>query len=162
MACVFLLLIAAVLLDHLGCFGYRGDDLANLDGRSFVVSRVTDRAVIVISPQGRDMEIQLLGVEVPKDSSTADTTASLSDRVLLKSILLKLDPLQPRDAAGRLAAFVYLTESDCLNVDIVRDGLAYADRRQPHAMRAVIEGAEADAKKHRRGLWETRTQNRER
>ena len=39
------------------------------------------------------------------------------------------------------------------DLDIVRDGQAYADRRFRHTLRPQFELAEGDARKHARGLW---------
>ena len=137
-----------VLLDHLGCFGYRGDDVAAFDGKRFTLQHVNPRGDLIVTHDGRETEIRLLGVAA---NSTAQTY--LQEHAIGKSVILKLEPLENRDADGRLPAYVYLNESDCLNVDIVRAGAARADRRRKHSMQAVIEGAEVDARKHHRGLW---------
>ena len=41
----------------------------------------------------------------------------------------------------RLLAYVYVGDTDNLNLDLVRDGHAYADRRFPHSMRPQFERA---------------------
>ena len=38
---------------------------------------------------------------------------------------------QTRDASGHLLAYLFLTDTDDLNFDIVRDGQGYVDRRMP-------------------------------
>jgi endonuclease YncB( thermonuclease family) len=57
-----------------------------------------------------------------------------------------------------LLAYVYLSDLDCLNLDMVRDGRAYADRRYRHTFRPQFELAEAEARKKQRGLWKDLTE----
>ena len=57
-----------------------------------------------------------------------------------------------RDADGRLAAYAY-ADGQCVNVQLVHAGLAYADRRTPGPLDGLIDPAEADARRHGRGLW---------
>jgi endonuclease YncB( thermonuclease family) len=148
----FLLLTAllgtAILLDHFGCFGYHGDDWASFDGKQFRIERITDRGQLIVLSQGREIPIHLLGTD-----ANATAREYLIDHALARDVILKLEPLQTRDAAGQLLAYVYLTEHDCLNVNIVREGSARADRHQKHTLQAMIQSAEADAKKHHIGLW---------
>ncbi len=94
------------------------------------------------------MKVHLLGV-IPGEGATE----YLSEQIRGKRVILKLESPQTRDAEGRLLAYVYLDVSDCLNVDLVREGFARADRVNPYLMRALVERAEADARKHRRGIW---------
>lgn len=57
-----------------------------------------------------------------------------------------------------MLAYVYVGDSDNLNLDLVRDGEAYADRRFRHSMRPQFERAEAEARKANRGLWKEVTE----
>ena len=66
---------------------------------------------------------------------------------------LVLEPLDTRDESGHLLAYVYLSESDDLNLDLIHDGQAYADRRRGHSRHAAFEQAESEARKKSRGLW---------
>jgi hypothetical protein len=145
-----------IMGDHLGWFGYRGDDWARFDGRSFQVLRSTDRATLLIADHPTETEVALLGVEI----SGANAAAFLNSGLAGRRVILKLDSLQTRDAQGRLLAYVYLDESECINVDIVRDGIAVVDRHGKWAMRALLEGAQAEAQKHARGVWRERVQPR--
>jgi hypothetical protein len=147
----------AILLDHLGAFGYRGDDWASFDGRRFEAQRIAPNGFVVISNH-HETEVRFLGVGFP-ERYAADSHGYLVSSLAGKTVILKLDPLQTRDAAGHLLAYVYLSEGDCLNADIVRAGHARADRRQKHSMQAVFDGAETDARKHGRGMWKDVSQN---
>ena len=142
----------AVFLDHLGCFGYRGDDRAHFDQKRFTIESITDRATLVLD-DAPHTEVTLLGVRVPApgESGASAAKAYLQHAVVDKQVILKLDPLQTRDE-GRLRAYVYSNESEVLNVLVVKDGIAYADTAK-HALRASVEAAEADARRHHRGVW---------
>jgi micrococcal nuclease len=149
-----LIVVLAVLLDHLGVFGYHGDDQSHFNGRSLRVTAVTDRGTIIVG----GAEVRLLGVDVPGADSAnrywaEEAKTYLTERLVGKTAILRLGTLDTRDAAKRLLAYVYLNDTDCFNVDIVRDGNAYADRRQADPMRSVIDAAENDARKRARGLW---------
>jgi endonuclease YncB( thermonuclease family) len=48
---------------------------------------------------------------------------------------------------------VYLSDTDLLNADLVRDGLGYADRRLVYSQRQSFEQAEGEARKRKRGVW---------
>jgi endonuclease YncB( thermonuclease family) len=147
---MLLALGAAVLLDHLGYFGYDGDDWRRFDGRSFNVSRALDGRTLIVSADGREVTVVLLGVDPPTDPAAR---VHLSNRLTGRQVTLKLEPLQTRDAQGRLLAWVYLGDTGCLNLDLVRDGLARADARRASTFRGPLEAAQTDARKHRRGLW---------
>jgi hypothetical protein len=141
---------AVVVLDHRGCFGYRGDDHARFDGRAFRVTGVTDDNAIVLD-DGRRTLVDLAGIDA--HGAGPALKDYVAGRTSGRPICVKLEPLQTRDHAGRLIGSIYVDDTDCLNVDVVRQGLARADRTTRWTMRAAIEGAEADAQRHRRGLW---------
>jgi endonuclease YncB( thermonuclease family) len=146
-----------ILLDHLGAFGYRGDDWASFDGRRFEAQRIAPNGFVIISNH-LETEVRFLGLDFP-ERHAANSRGYLVSSLAGKMVILKLDPLQTRDAAGHLLAYVYLTEADCLNADIVRAGHARADRRQKHSMQAVFDAAETDARKHGRGMWKDASKN---
>jgi endonuclease YncB( thermonuclease family) len=50
-------------------------------------------------------------------------------------------------------AYVYLTDGDNLNLDLIHDGEAYADRRTTHSLHSPFEAAENEARNKKRGLW---------
>src|SRR2546428_5890222 len=84
---MLLLLSLTVLLDHVGCLGYRGDDWAHFDGRSFTVTGVSDHGTLTVD--ARTVEVRLIGVDVPgigtsSDHWAAEAKAYLVDRLLGK------------------------------------------------------------------------------
>jgi len=156
---LLLALVAAAGLDRWGRFGYAGDDWQHFNGRAVAADEIIDGDTFVghvaAAPNDR-VTVRLLGVDAPDPPSShwsAEATKYLTARLASREVVLRLDGTQTRDSDGRLLALVYVTDGDCLNVDIVRDGQAYADRRVKHAMRSPVEQAEKDARAKKRGLW---------
>lgn len=142
--------VVLILCDHLGCFGYRGDDWAIYDGKPAVVSNVSSSGTLLVKRDRHETELRLLGLKLDGSTTVCD---ALRRNVMGKTVLIKLDSPQTRDSAGHLLGYVYLSEGECLNVDLAHDGLARADRDWHGSMHAVIAGAESDARRHGRGIW---------
>ena len=137
-----------IVLDHLGLFGYRGNDWVNFDAQRFHVDRVTVDGNLIISSSDRTAKVQLIGV-----LGNAGLQSFLAEMTVGKTVILMLDPLQTREASGPLLAIVYLSNGDCLNVNVIRAGGARLDSKKKQSMRGVMQAAEADARKHSRGIW---------
>jgi endonuclease YncB( thermonuclease family) len=146
------------LLDHAGAFRYCGNDLQRFDGKSVAVTNVLDGDTFCakLQDQTDEVTIELLGVDAPElpaqhwaqrahDYATA--------RLLNRTVTLRLEPNCTRDADGHLLAYVYITDADLMNFDIVHDAQAYADRRMKCSMLGQFEQAENEARKKKRGLW---------
>jgi endonuclease YncB( thermonuclease family) len=155
----------SVFFDHLGAFGYAGDDWRHFDHNSVVVTRVIDGDTICVRGLNgsRETHVRLLGVDAPElhlmtthvPDYWADRARSYAAaRMTGKTVTLRTEPTETRDRYGRLLAYVYLTDSDNVNLDLVHDGQAYADRRFKHSLRGQFEQAENESRKKRRGLWE--------
>lgn len=150
------LILIASLSDRAGVFGYSGDDYTRFNHRAFPVLGVQSGNTFRILADNHPITVHLLGVDAadsPTDHWFAEslryTTARLKDR----TITLRLDGTQTRDDSGNLLAYVFITDADNLNADVIRDAQAYADRRVKHTFHAAFEQAENEARKKRRGLW---------
>ena len=154
------LLAVAVLLDRLGTFGYRGDDWASFDQQTVLVTRVVDGQTLLarVPDSAKELAVRLLGIEVP-DSDRSQAIESLMHQVEGKSITLRLPELQTRDRSGRLLAYLYDAENNNLNLDLIRQGRARADRSCAHALLRSFEQAEQEARRKRRGVWGTSVVN---
>jgi micrococcal nuclease len=163
-----IVLALSAVLDRSGRFGSSGNDWATFDQKSFVVSHISDGDTIVVRPAtgGPETKVRLIGVDTPElHSATGDGsdywareatryTAAKADG---RPVTLRLEP-RTRDKYQRLLAYVYVGDSDNLNLDLVRDGQGYADRRFSHSMRSQFEQAEAEARRRGRGLWKDVTE----
>jgi endonuclease YncB( thermonuclease family) len=153
------LLVALGLLLLWRAFRGAGDDYSRFDRRTFFVAAAMDGDTFLLTDRDHT-PVTLLGVDapdLPTGHFATEAAAYLRGRLEGKSVLLKLDGTETRDPAGRLRAYVYLSDTDLLNADIVRDGRAYADRRIKHTFGPIVEQLESEARKKQRGLWETVT-----
>jgi micrococcal nuclease len=158
--CVFVLsalLVASVLAGRAGLLGRAGDDWAAFDRKSFDVSDVIDGDTMTVSSDGgvSKTRVRLVGVDAPDEGAhgSAEARQHLVALALGKRVTLRLEPTQTRAADGTLLAYAYLTEKDNLNLLLVRDGHAYADRRATHSFQSVFDQEEAEARRKARGLW---------
>ncbi len=146
------LVAVLAVLDHLGCFGYRGDDWARFDRQTFDHPAVVSPAELTVE----GTVVRLIGVDPPPDPiHAAEAMAYLRSQVEGRAVTLRLEPTQTRDSADRLLAYVYPSDTDCLNLAMVREGQAYADRRAGHTFAGQMEQLENEARnpKRPRGLW---------
>ena len=160
----FVLLALSAVLDRAGVFRYAGDDWRAFDHKQYVVTHVADGDTLTVRPPGGGAEtrVRLIGVDAPElnsgdggrpDHWAVDARGYLRRRADDKQVTLRLEQTDTRDRYKRLLAYVYVGDSHNLNLDLVRDGHAYADRRFPHSMRAQFERAETEARRAKRGLW---------
>ncbi len=143
--------LGVVAAAHAGLFGPSGDDWSRYDHQSFRISRINSGESIQISSRTGSIEtIKLLGIAEPEGSATA----WLNEHALNHNATLLLQSPQTRDASGSLLAFVFVDQTN-LSVELVKEGLAFADRREKTVMDGVIDPAEAEARKKKRGMWAT-------
>jgi micrococcal nuclease len=166
--CCGLLLLVASVLDHVGG-ATSTDDWTRFDHQTFLVSRVVDGDTIHIRPVsgGDETVIRLLGIDAPEmhDPQTGHpahwaerATQYVRARAEGKTVSIQIEPIQTRDRYHRLLAYVWLADNDCLNLDLIHDGQAYADRRFRHSYRPQYEQAESEARRKQRGLWKDLTE----
>lgn len=153
-----ILLFLSVVLDHTRALGWAGNDLTRFDRKRVQVTRAMDGDTICVQLPGesRETTVHLLGVDAPDlpASHWAENAAKYtSARTVGRTVTLRLDPIGWRNERGELLAYVFVTDGDNLNVDIIRDGQAYADRRAQHSLHASCEAAEKEARQKKRGLW---------
>jgi endonuclease YncB( thermonuclease family) len=146
-------------------FAFPGDDLAIWDRhRVLIKSALSGDTVAVRSIDGRRGDsVRLLGIESPEktarrigwsqDELRLGLSAFLTKNVAAAPVLLRLEPPQTRESDGRLRAYLYLSDVDNINIDLVRNGLALPDQSECSMMSLLI-GAQIIAKKTGAGVWE--------
>jgi endonuclease YncB( thermonuclease family) len=159
-----------VVADHLGWFGYRGNDWARFGGKEFVVSHVIDGQTLMLQLDWSQQErVRLLGVYAPQPTSIdggdpehfgTECVRYATARAAGQKVIVQLDAVGTRDDRGALLAFVYLSDSEMLNLSMIRSGMAYADRRVKHSLSRQFEQAENEARNRRSGLWKELTDDR--
>lgn len=170
----YLLIVALASLFAVEHFGPRSirarDDWSAFDHQSFVVSKIVDGDTIHIrrSDTNEETTVRLLGIDAPEmiDPATGRpahwsdrATSYMQARAGGKTVTIRLEPIETRDTYNRLLAYVYLSDTDCLNIAMVRDGHAYAHRRFRHSYRPQYEQAESEARTKLRGLWKDITED---
>jgi micrococcal nuclease len=162
---VLVLAIAAVREQ----LGGTSSDWSRFDHKTFLVSKVVDGDTIHIrADDGSDTAVRLIGVDAPElvDQST-NLPSHWAERAKTymiarsegKQVTLRLEPVQTRDRYNRLLAYVYLSDSDCLNLDLIRDGQAYADRRHKHSYLPQYTQLENETRRKKIGLWKEVTED---
>jgi endonuclease YncB( thermonuclease family) len=68
-------------------------------------------------------------------------------------VRLKLETLEPRDAAGNLLAYIYINESENVSDSLIQAGWARADRSRDYTLGQMFRTAESAARKAKRGIW---------
>lgn len=130
------------------------------------VVRVVDGDTVVVEirrPSGglKSREtVRLIGVDAPelgRGSRPADPggpESAAAARALLKGreVLLSFDR-ELRDRYGRVLAYLYTPEGDCLNLTLVRTGAARALLKYPFAFSAAFAAAEREARADRIGIF---------
>lgn len=165
-----IVLALSAVLDRAGAFRYDGDDWRTFDRKSFVVTHVSDGDTLTVRPPagGAETKVRLLGVDTPELRSQSRAGSDYwarramrytESRVERKTVTLRLEPTRTRDKYRRVLAYVYLGDDVNFNLDLVRDGAGYADRRFPHSLRRQFEQAENDARRKGRGLWKGVTES---
>ena len=158
-------IVSLVVLDRAGAFGYRGDDWSRFNQKPVRAIEVIDGDTFCAELEsGEAVPVRLLGVdapEIPDAHWSAEAKKYTEARLANRTVTLRLDGTQTRDDAGNLLAYVFILDTDCLNVDIVRDAQAFADRRIKHTLSSPIETAETDARKKRRGMWRELTDDQQ-
>jgi endonuclease YncB( thermonuclease family) len=155
-----LTLAFSVLMAHWGQGG-DGDDWARYDRRQVTVVSVSLNGTVGLGVADIPGETpaRLLGIDMPRagTAQAADASRELASRALGRDFTLRLEPLQTRTADGALLGYLFSTDTDNLNLDMIRDGFAYADRRMPYSLQLPFQQAESDARKKSRGMWKSLT-----
>jgi len=115
------------------------------------VLEVFDGDTLLVSLEGTEEEVRLLGINAPeRDECFGDEAReALAGRLVAGP--LRLDTQEERDQFGRLLAYAYAGE-DLLNLSLVADGFALA-LQDDHPMSAEFLRADERAFSGGRGLW---------
>jgi endonuclease YncB( thermonuclease family) len=124
---------------------------------SVLVRSVIDGDTINVSTVGR---VRLLGIDAPEIGRGYDTSAPFgreSRERLTQLLLHRWVRLEQEgtalDAYSRHLAYVVTEDGQCVNVTLVREGLARVSARLPLTRLQEFQRAEAEAQAFRRGMW---------
>ncbi|HPF37286.1 MAG TPA: thermonuclease family protein [Phycisphaerae bacterium] len=167
-------ILSLSLADHSGLLGRHTGDLARYDGIVATVVHVADGDTFDIDIPDHNASvtrIRLWGVDCPEIAHGSGPTDAWFGREAAdfaqehlegRRVRIALDPnRRTRGKYGRLLAFVYFEDTgEMFNEALLREGLAYADRRFDHIFELRFRDLEKRAATARRGLWDSVTTER--
>jgi len=132
------------------------------DGNLYEVVRIVDGDTIVVSYNGTDEKVRLIGVDTP-ESVHADKRKNTEEGVKIshytkskltgKMVSLELD-VQQRDKYGRILAYVYL-DGEMYNKHLLEIGFAKVATYPPNVKYVEeFEALQKEARKNKVGLWQ--------
>jgi micrococcal nuclease len=124
---------------------------ATAGGPEAVVLRVYDGDTLLVSLEGAEEEVRLLGVNAPEQDECFADQARRALSGLLASGPLRLDLQEERDQFGRLLAYAYAGDT-FLNLALVDGGFALA-LQDDHPQQAEFLRADEQAFAAGRGMW---------
>jgi endonuclease YncB( thermonuclease family) len=146
----FALFVASVVFAHIRSV----DDWSRFNHQAFSVVDAISGDQLVVDCGGNHFEtVQLLGIVAPTEDAGSPACRQLSTLAYGHRATLLLAVPQTRDAAGHLLAYVYVDGTN-LGVSLTAAGLVYSDRRQTCIMDGLIDPAEAEARRKKRGMWQ--------
>lgn len=135
------------------------------DGRWHVVTGLAEGPLIEIAvqtdanPAPDPVRIRLLGLSQRSADWSLISRDHLSARLVGQRVLVRLEPMQARDNAGQLQGYLYMNGRN-VNLDLVREGIARAERGRDHTFASAMAQAEASARQKRLGVWARADQTR--
>ncbi len=132
-------------------------------GGPYRLVAVVDGDTVRVDVHGRVERVRLIGIDTPETKDPRRPVqcfgrqASARAHALLDGhrVYLAGDPTQDRrDRYGRLLAYLWRDDGLFYNERVVAEGYAHEyTYAVPYRYRAAFRAAEADARRHDRGLW---------
>lgn len=157
---IFLYCIRAVF--HISPVTFPGS--SSLTQEESVVLWIIDGDTLVVSGNGTEETVRLIGIDAPEQNKENDTKQcffeeskeELRELTEGKSVSLESDETQEdRDVYGRLLRYVFLPDGTFVNRYMVERGLAkeYTYMGNPYMYQTDFIAAEIKAKEKKEGLW---------
>lgn len=126
----------------------------------FQCTRVVDGDTIVVSIDGKDQKVRLIGVDTPEtvhpfkpvEHYGKEASAFTKNLVEGKPVRIEYD-WQKKDKYKRLLAYVFLEDGTFINAEIIKQGYGFAYTKYPFKYLEEFRGYQAEAQKYRLGLW---------
>ena len=120
------------------------DDHRTFHQRVFRVSEILSPLDLRIDDRDHTI-VHLAGLETASQEY-------LSDHVLNQNIRLYLPPLRTRDNKNRLLAYIYLSDTKCVQRDMISSGLANPTG-EPHLLASPFHSDLLKARRKHLGIW---------
>ncbi len=125
-----------------------------------LVDRVIDGDTVVLNCESRRVIVRLIGVDTPetvhprKPVEPDGPAATRFLKNLLSGERVRAQFAARPDKYRRALAYLYRADDALLiNREIIRQGYGRVYTKSPFALRGEFIALEADARRHRRGLW---------
>jgi endonuclease YncB( thermonuclease family) len=128
----------------------------------YQVTEVLDGDTIKVSLNGQTDTVRLIGIDTPETQDPRKPVqcfgqaakAKLTELVAGGEVRLEADPADSdRDKYRRLLRYVYLPDGTFVNLELVRQGYAFAYTIFPNGHTDEFIAAEQEAREAKRGLW---------
>lgn len=133
------------------------------DSGSYLVRRVIDGDTLVVSIDGIDATIRLIGLDTPETVDPRrsvqcygrEASARAKELLTGAEVRIETDPTQgPLDKYGRTLAYVFLPDGTLFNEYMIAQGFGHEYTYAfPYRYQARFRDAQATAKSQKRGLW---------
>lgn len=134
---------------------------------TYSVVRVVDGDTIVVSKNGLETKVRMIGINTPESVDPRKTVqcfgleASHKTKELLEgqTVRLTLDPTQSAtDKYGRTLAYVYRSDGLLINQELIQQGYAYEyTYKLPYQFQKEFKTLEKTARENGYGLWAAST-----
>jgi micrococcal nuclease len=139
----------------------------NPDATWYPVVKVVDGDTIVVSVDGTNQTVRLIGLDTPEvvdprkvvQCFGKEASARAKNLLTDTQVRLEADPTQDeRDKYGRILRYVFLADGSMYNLETIRQGYAHEyTYRIPYQYQQQFRLAEAEARQAERGLWSSQT-----
>jgi endonuclease YncB( thermonuclease family) len=128
----------------------------------YPVSRFIDGDTIVVSMDGHDETLRLIGVDTPETHKPKtpvqcygpQAAAFTKSFIGTSSVRLEADAMDSnRDKYGRLLRYVYLPDGRSVDAELIKQGYGFAYILFPFEKKAEFQQLEQQAKAAKAGLW---------
>ncbi len=117
------------------------------------VVRIIDGDTLVISLEGDEHRLRLIGIDAPETGECLSREAGIRLGELASVTVWIETDRQPYDRHGRLLAYLW-AEGDLVNERLAAEGLAAARAYEPNTARQpALQAAEDAARRSRLGMW---------
>jgi micrococcal nuclease len=146
---IFLITFAAAPLSSISKQDFTGQ-------AAYDVVRILAGDMIIVKVAGRDMEVQLIGVDTPKEAYGKEAARFITNLLKGEKVYLMRDTKSGEtNHHGRTLAHLYRAPDGLwVNLEIVRQGYGHVYTQLPFEHRDLFNYYERRARKSGKGIWE--------
>jgi endonuclease YncB( thermonuclease family) len=137
--------------------------LGEKDPSLYTVSEVVDGDTVVVTQLGKTQRVRLIGIDTPEKNHpeklvqcfAREATAHLESLIQYERVRLVADPEGDNiDRYDRLLRYIYTTNGELINRQMIEDGYAFAYLSFPFSYMEEFADSQNKAREAKRGLWD--------